>query len=111
MVGGCARLPQVSEKQSASADEEPKVRIVLIEDHADFRESVSMVLEQRGRYECVGEFSNMEDAIEEFRAGLETDLVLSDLGLPGMSGIDGIHPPWQSRPRQIDHPITHTFHS
>ena len=69
---------------------EKLVRIVLIEDHADFRESVSMVLQQRGHYECVGEFSNMEDALEEFRGGLKTDLVLSDLGLPGMSGIDGI---------------------
>jgi DNA-binding NarL/FixJ family response regulator len=70
--------------------DEKLVRIVLVEDHADFRESVSMVLQQRGRYECVGEFSNMEDALEEFRGGLKTDLVLSDLGLPGMSGIDGI---------------------
>lgn len=69
--------------------EELPVRLVLIEDHADFRESVSMVLKQRG-YEVLGEFSNMEDAIEEFRDGLEPDLVLSDLGLPGMSGIDGI---------------------
>lgn len=81
----------VSEETTEDVGGEAKlVRIVLIEDHADFRESVSMVLEQRGNYECVGEFSNMEDALEEFRGGLETDLVLSDLGLPGMSGIDGI---------------------
>lgn len=66
-----------------------KIRLVLIEDHADFRESVSMVLTDRG-YLCVGEFSTMEDAIEAFKKGLEADLVLSDLGLPGMSGVDGI---------------------
>jgi DNA-binding NarL/FixJ family response regulator len=65
------------------------IRIVLIEDHADFRESVSMVHSDRG-YECVGEFSTMEDAIEAFRGGLAADLVLSDLGLPGMSGVEGI---------------------
>ena len=69
---------------------ENPIRLVLIEDHADFRESVSMVLEQRGGYQCVGGFSTMEDAIEAFRGGLKTDLVLSDLGLPGMSGIAGI---------------------
>lgn len=62
---------------------------MLIEDHADFRESVSMVLEQRG-YECVGDFSTMEDALEAIRGGLEADVVLSDLGLPGMGGIEGI---------------------
>ncbi len=64
-------------------------RLILIEDHADFRESVSMVLAQRG-YEVAGEFSTMEDALEAIRGGLTADLVLSDLGLPGMSGIDGI---------------------
>jgi DNA-binding NarL/FixJ family response regulator len=66
------------------------IRLILIEDHADFRESVAMVLEQRGGYKCVGEFSTMEDALEAIRGGLEADLVLSDLGLPGMSGIEGI---------------------
>jgi len=84
-------VTSVAEETTEGQDAGEKlVRIVLIEDHADFRESVSMVLEQRGNYECVAEFSNMEDALEEFRGGLETDLVLSDLGLPGMSGIDGI---------------------
>ena len=67
---------------------EKPIRLVLVEDHADFRESVSMVLEKRGGYQCVGGFSTMEDALEAFRAGLKTDLVLSDLGLPGMSGLD-----------------------
>ena len=66
------------------------IRLILIEDHADFRESVSMVLEERGGYHCVGGFSTMEDALEALRGGLEADLVLSDLGLPGMSGIEGI---------------------
>jgi DNA-binding NarL/FixJ family response regulator len=79
-------FPMIS---SPSSKEKP-VRLVLIEDHADFRESVSMVLEERGGYQCVGGFSTMEDALEAFRCGLVADLVLSDLGLPGMSGIVGI---------------------
>ncbi|BCX46093.1 DNA-binding response regulator, NarL/FixJ family [Haloferula helveola] len=74
---------------SKSKEGDKPIRLILVEDHADFRESVSMVLEQRG-YECVGDFSTMEDALEAIRGGLEADLVLSDLGLPGMSGIDGI---------------------
>ena len=75
--------------KSTSTKENP-IRLVLIEDHADFRESVSMVLEERGGYQCVGGFSTMEDALEAIRGGLVADLVLSDLGLPGMSGIAGI---------------------
>ena len=66
------------------------IRLILIEDHADFRESVTMVLTERGGYDCVGGFSTMEDALEAIRGGLTADLVLSDLGLPGMSGIAGI---------------------
>ncbi|MDH4445412.1 MAG: response regulator transcription factor [Akkermansiaceae bacterium] len=76
-----AKSPTVKEKS---------IRLILVEDHADFRESVSMVLEERGGYQCVGGFSTMEDALEAIRGGLVADLVLSDLGLPGMSGIAGI---------------------
>jgi len=72
-----------------SPNEKP-IRLILIEDHADFRESVTMVLTERGGYQCVGGFSTMEDALEAIRGGLQADLVLSDLGLPGMSGIAGI---------------------
>ena len=72
------------------AARETPIRLILIEDHADFRESVSMVLEARGGYRVMGGFSTMEDALEAIREGLEADLVLSDLGLPGMSGMAGI---------------------
>ncbi len=80
----------MTDKTSATPPAAKKpVRLILIEDHADFRESVSLVLAERG-YEVVGEFSTMEDALEAIRGGLTADLVLSDLGLPGMSGVDGI---------------------
>ncbi|MEN9974692.1 MAG: hypothetical protein RLZZ282_698 [Verrucomicrobiota bacterium] len=74
----------------ASSKARSETRLILIEDHADFRESVSRVLEERGGYHCVGGFSTMEDALEAMAGGLVADLVLSDLGLPGMSGIVGI---------------------
>jgi len=83
----CAMKPSMAH---ASSTPEKPIRLILIEDHADFRESVSMVLEKRGGYHCVGGFSTMEDALEAIQGGLVADLVLSDLGLPGMSGIEGI---------------------
>lgn len=86
---GGDRLSRAAVAAKPAAQGQP-IRLVLIEDHADFRESVSMVLEERGGYQCVGGFSTMEDALEAFRGGLEADVVLSDLGLPGMSGIEGI---------------------
>ena len=74
----------------APSPKDNATRLILIEDHADFRESVTRVLEERAGYQCVGGFSTMEDALEALRGGLKADLVLSDLGLPGMSGVVGI---------------------
>jgi DNA-binding NarL/FixJ family response regulator len=63
---------------------------ILIEDHSLFRTSVVETLEDSGRYQCLGSFSTMEEALEEVEGGLAPDLALLDLGLPGMSGLDGI---------------------
>ena len=97
MLPGEGRGHDRSVAKEEKADEQA-TRVILVEDHADFRESVSMVLEDRG-YECVGDFSTMEDALEALKGGLEADVVLSDLGLPGMSGIEGIKKVREIMPR------------
>lgn len=66
--------------------------IVLIEDHAVYRESVCKALESIDHYCCTGQFSNLEDALEAAGRGLEADIILLDLGLPGMNGLEGIVP-------------------
>ncbi|MEI6605077.1 MAG: response regulator transcription factor [Verrucomicrobiota bacterium] len=66
------------------------VSFILVEDHTLFRDSVAEALEDSGRYQCAGSFSTMEEALDNITDGLQTHLVLLDLGLPGMSGLDGI---------------------
>lgn len=66
------------------------IRVILIEDHSDYRTSIRMLLSAHEKFDCTGSFSTMEDALAELREGLEADLILLDLGLPGMDGIEGI---------------------
>jgi DNA-binding NarL/FixJ family response regulator len=62
------------------------MRIVLADDHALFRDGVSSLLQAWG-HEVVGRAVDGRDAIELVRR-LDPDLVLMDVRMPGMSGVD-----------------------
>jgi DNA-binding NarL/FixJ family response regulator len=66
------------------------VNVLLIEDHAVYRETISRALSKHSYYTCSGQFSTMEEALDEIAEGLEADVILVDLGLPGMDGTTGI---------------------
>jgi DNA-binding NarL/FixJ family response regulator len=65
----------------------PKIRIVLVEDHAILREGLKALIEIESDFDIVGEFGSVEDCLEGI-AGLHADLLLTDLALPGRSGIE-----------------------
>lgn len=62
------------------------IRVAIIEDHDDFREGLSHVLQSTEGFRCAGSFSSLEEALRKFPIA---DVVLMDIGLPGKSGIDG----------------------
>ncbi len=62
------------------------MRILLADDHTLFRSSLRSLLETRG-LEVVGEASDGGEAIE-LAGSLNPDLVLMDLSMPGLSGIE-----------------------
>jgi len=64
-------------------------RILIIEDHTLLRAGLRALLTQGDEFEVVGEFDNGRDAVRAFGA-LAPDLILIDLSMPGMNGIEAI---------------------
>jgi PAS domain S-box-containing protein len=78
-------LPRVGASQPAP-DAAPARRVLLVEDEVVLRMSVSDMLTRLGcSVEGVG---SAEQALELLKGGASFDLLLTDLGLPGMSGAD-----------------------
>ncbi|HUX24100.1 MAG TPA: response regulator transcription factor [Burkholderiales bacterium] len=63
------------------------VRLMLVDDHKMLREALRAILEKTGDFEVVAEADDGPAAIELARE-LSPDVVLMDIGLVGMSGIE-----------------------
>ena len=68
------------------------VTLWLIEDSAPFRVSLARGLERAGAFVCTGTFASAEEALEEAARGGRPQVVLIDVGLPGMDGIEALEP-------------------
>ncbi len=63
------------------------VRVLIVDDQAPFRAAARMVVQATDGFEVVGESETGEDSVE--KAGeLDPDLVLMDVNLPGINGLD-----------------------
>jgi DNA-binding NarL/FixJ family response regulator len=71
------------------AGEERTREVVVIEDDVEVLDGLATLIGGAAGYRCSRRFRTMEDALADLQ-GAPADLVLTDLGLPGMSGIDGI---------------------
>lgn len=65
------------------------IKVAIVEDHQKFREALEFLLNNTPGYQCVGSFRSMEEALEKIRFNLP-DVALVDIGLPGMSGVEGV---------------------
>jgi DNA-binding NarL/FixJ family response regulator len=72
-----------------NAENEPTIRVAIVEDRRDIREGLSLIINGTPGFRCSGSYRTMEEALERIGSDLP-DIVLNDIGLPGMSGIDGI---------------------
>lgn len=64
-------------------------RVLLVDDNALFRHGIVHILGADGRFEVIGEASHGAEAVAEARR-LSPDLILMDLKMPGMGGIEAI---------------------
>jgi DNA-binding NarL/FixJ family response regulator len=69
---------------------DPKsIRILTVDDHPIVRNGIAGLLEDQADLLLVGEASNGREAIQQFRAH-RPDVILMDLQMPEMSGVDAI---------------------
>ena len=79
-AGGRSRQPQGTEPQLLT--------VAIIEDQPDIREGLRVLIHGTPGYRVTESFHSMEDALTNIGKDLP-DVALVDIGLPGMSGIEG----------------------
>jgi DNA-binding NarL/FixJ family response regulator len=64
------------------------VRVVIIEDVREMREGLAVLVNGTPGFRCAASYRTMEDALRDIDAS-RPDVILTDIGLPGMDGIAG----------------------
>jgi DNA-binding NarL/FixJ family response regulator len=65
------------------------IRVALVEDKRVIREGLGEILGHSNGVECVGTYASVEQALPGLE-GAPCDVLLLDIHLPGMSGVDGV---------------------
>ena len=65
------------------------IRVAVVEDQLVTREGLSLLIGGSPGFSICGQYDSMERAIEAIPAS-RPDVLLADIGLPGMSGIEGV---------------------
>ena len=66
------------------------IKVAIIEDDAFIKEELVELLNKSKQLECVMSASSGENFFKYFTEQTKLDILLSDIGLPGMSGIEAI---------------------
>lgn len=65
------------------------INVVIVEDSSTIREGLKLLINGTDGYSCKAAYSSCEDLLANVES-LEIDVILMDIDLPGMSGIEGI---------------------
>jgi len=89
-----ARSTKLTEETGITAIMDPAqvpqvIKVSIIEDRREIRDGLAMLINGTEGFDCTGSYRSMEDALPRIGSALP-DVVLCDIGLPGMSGIEGM---------------------
>jgi two-component system, NarL family, invasion response regulator UvrY len=78
-----------AQREGSPASPKRLLRVLLVDDHAVVREGYRRLLERAANVRVVGEAASAADAYQVF-CQVEPDVVVMDLSLPGVSGIEAM---------------------
>lgn len=64
------------------------IKIILAEDHNIVRNGIKNLLEQDGNFQIVGEANNGKEVLDLLEKGAQPNVVLADMNMPQMDGIE-----------------------
>ncbi|HET7178304.1 MAG TPA: response regulator transcription factor, partial [Chryseosolibacter sp.] len=65
-----------------------KKRVLIVEDDQEIRNSFSLIVNSSQKFMVINAYSNCEDALENVNRD-KPEIILMDIELPGMNGIQG----------------------
>ena len=82
-------LHQLAESETVTLLEPETIKVAIIEDRREIRDGLAMLINGTQGFKCTGSYRSMEDALPRIGTDLPA-VALCDIGLPGMSGIEGM---------------------
>ena len=79
---------QVDFQMDTQSETKP-INVAIIEDRREIRDGLATLIDFTDGFSCTGKFGSVEEAIPRLRHNVP-DVILSDIGLPGMDGIEGV---------------------
>ncbi len=93
----CGQPDDIDPNDAGPFRSDGKIRILLTDDHAVMREGLARLLGQERDFDIVGQASDGQEAVE-LAGNLLPDVILMDIGMPRMNGLDATRVIHQQHP-------------